>query len=543
MRDAAKTAIIPFALGLISLVAAKGAGIQTLIETGDSGPSNGDTFLRFGLPTLNDPGQVAYSATLNGVSPTDYGIYYSLVTATGATQVVRALDAAPGGGVFDSGFSSPPAITASGEVAFFDYLRNTTQTDGIFGMSSTGVGTRFAGPGNTAPNGDGTLNAIANANYVNFNNNRQAAFYDTLSGTSKGTANDEAIFRAGTSPGSLVEIVRAGSSVPDGNGTFGKSLNTSFISTAFSTNPSMNDAGTVAFGAGIKGSNTQIPGYNSSFDSGLFIGNGSSVVQIARAGETGIPGGGAFTNFLSSPAINNKNQVAFVAEYNRNLTTTGAIYRNDSGTLVEIAHAGEALPGGGSIYNVSNSVVINDVGQVASIYYTGPNNGTGGIIRGSGGPLTIIAQNGESTPRGGATIMTNFIGGSSIAMNVLGDIAFTAGLDTNPTLGVTDSKGLFLYSDRFGLSEIAQYGDALNGSTITGLDLAGATAFANNSPLQMGLNNNDQVVFRFDLANGKEGISVWSIPEPNSVSLFALSAGCIVVLSLIRRSTVWCRPS
>ena len=59
----------------------------------------------------------------------------------------------------------------------------------------------------------------------------------------------------------------------------------------------------------------------------------------------------------------------------------------------------------------------------------------------------------------------------------------------------------------------------------------------------MGLNNNDQVVFRFDLANGKEGISVWSIPEPNSVSLFALSAGCIVVLSLIRRSTVWCRPS
>ena len=305
-------------------------------------------------------------------------------------------------------------------------------------------------------------------------------------------------------------------------------------------NPSLNNTGAVAFGAGIKGSNTQIPGYTSAFDSGIFSEIGGNIVQIARAGQTGIPGGGTFIGFLSGPAINNNNQVAFIAGYVRG-TVNDAIYRSDTGTLTEIAHAGEALPGGGSIYGLSRAVMINDAGQVASIYYTGPNNGTGGIIRGSGGPLTIIAQDGESTPRGGATIMTNFIGVGSFAMNALGDVAFIAGLDTNPTLGVTDSKGLFLYSDRLGLIEIAQYGDALNGSTITGLDLAGATAFANDSPLQMGLNNNDQVVFRFDLANGKEGISVWSIPEPNSLSLLALSAGSIVVLSLIRRSTVWSR--
>src|SRR6516225_3732501 len=90
LRDAAKTAIIPFALGLISLVAAKGAGIQTLIETGDSGPSNGHTILRFGLPALNVAAQVPYYATLAGVSPTDDGIDYSLVTPAGGTQVVRA---------------------------------------------------------------------------------------------------------------------------------------------------------------------------------------------------------------------------------------------------------------------------------------------------------------------------------------------------------------------------------------------------------------------------------------------------------------------
>ena len=59
------------------------------------------------------------------------------------------------------------------------------------------------------------------------------------------------------------------------------------------------------------------------------------------------------------------------------------------------------------------------------------------------------------------------------------------------------SKGLFLYGDQFGLLQIAEEGDFLNGSTITGLDLAGANAVSGISLLQMGLNDKDQVVFRF----------------------------------------------
>jgi FG-GAP-like repeat len=282
--------------------------------------------------------------------------------------------------------------------------------------------------------------------------------------------------------------------------------------------PSLNDSGNVAFRAGVTGSNTQIPGHTSSFDSGLFAGNGGGIVQIARGGQTGIPGGGTFL-FFSDPAINNNNQVAFEAEYQVITTPNFAIYRNDSGTLTEIASAGEALPGGGFIEAVSDAVVINDAGQVASLITTDtsslPNIGSGGIVRGSGGPLTVIARNGEPTPRGGAATISSF-SGQVFAMNALGDVAFTALLSSG-------SKGLFLYGDQFGLLQIAEVGDFLNGSTITGLDLAGANAVSGISPLQMGLNDRDQVVFRFQLANDKRGIAVWSRPQPGVINLPTLA--------------------
>jgi hypothetical protein len=100
-------------------------------------------------------------------------------------------------------------------------------------------------------------------------------------------------------------------------------------------------------------------------------------------------------------------------------------------------------------------------------------------------------------------------------MNALGHVAFTARLSNG-------SIGLFLYGDQFGLLQIAEVGDVLNGSTITVLNFAGAndpSSQVGNSPLQMGLNDRDQVVFSFELANGKQGIAVWSMPQPGVINL------------------------
>jgi hypothetical protein len=533
LANKAETPLISLVFSLLSLISVTQAQIQTFVQTGDPTANTGTTFNRFGLPSLNNAGQVVYFASLNGVSVTDFGIYRSLIPIPGADQVVRAGDPAPGGGVFikfSNLFTPPLAITSAGETTFTAMSDNVTAENDIFGFSSTGTGNRFVAAGNTSPNGNGVLDGPNRFN-VNYNDNGQVAFDDTLSGTSGGRADDEGVFRTGTAPGSLVQIVREGDPVPDGNGTFGESL--AHSSTAFGI-PSVNNAGTVAFGAGVTGSNTQIPGHASSFDAGIFTGNDGSIVQIARAGQTGIPANGAFVAFLSEPVINNHNQVAFAASSQVGTIVNDAIYRKEAGTFIEIAHAGEALPGGGFITAVSDAVQMNDAGQVASLISTNssPNLGSGGIIRGNGGLLTVMARNGEGTPRGGATIMSSF-SGQSFAMNALGDMAFTALLDTNPNDVVSsDSKGLFLYGDRFGLLEIAQKGDPLNGSTITDLTLAGTGASDGSgvSALQMGLNDEDQVVFRFDLANGKEGISVWSIPEPSPIFLLILSGVCLIFL-------------
>jgi hypothetical protein len=509
LANSARRAFIPVAISLISLASIAEAQIRTIVQTGDPAPNSGTTFRDFGLPSLNNAGQVVFFASL---FTGDFGIYRSVIPGPGATLVASRLGPAPGGGIFIefSDFSNPtPAMTSSGEIVVSAVLK-TTEEKSIFGFSPTGVGTRFTTAGTTAPDGNGVLQGLPGLYLFASNNNNQVAFNETLSGTNNASSDDEGIFRAGN--GGLTQIVREGALVPGGNGRFGASLGTGSI--AFGP-PSLNNAGNVAFRAGVTGSNTQIPGATSSFDSGLFAGNGGGIVQIARGGQTGIPGGGTFT-FFADPAINNNNQIAFEAEYQLNVTFFNAIYRNDSGTLKRIAASGDALASGGIIDVPGETVVINDAGQVASEIGTFTNGTSGSaIIRGSGGPLTIIARSGQPIPRGGAGVTFFSFGGRVFAMNALGDVAFTARLSNG-------SIGLFLYGDQFGLLQIAEVGDVLNGSTITVLNFAGAndpSSQVGNSPLQMGLNDRDQVVFSFELANGKQGIAVWSMPQPGVINL------------------------
>jgi hypothetical protein len=504
--NSARRALIPVAFSLIILASIAEAQIRTIVQTGDPAPNSGTTFRDFGLPSLNNAGQLVFFASL---FTGDMGIYRSVIPGPGATLVASRLGPAPGGGVFIefSDASHPtPAMTSSGEIVFPAILK-TTEERSVFSFSSTGVGTRFTTAGVTAPDGNGVLNGLPGLSLSASNNNHQVAFTDALIGTNNAGADNLGIFRAGN--GGLTQIVREGAIVPNGNGRFGESLAIGFGP------PILNDAGTVAFRAGVIGSNTQIPGYTSSFDSGIFAGNGGQIVQIARGGQTGIPGGGTFM-FFSDPANNNNNQIAFSAEYQLDTISYTAIYRNDSGTLKRIAYSGEALPGGGIIDGAGGTVVINDAGEVASQIGTFTNGTSGSaIMRGSGGPLAIIARSGQPTPRGGAGVTFYSFGGRVFAMNALGDVAFTARLSNG-------SIGLFLNGDQIGLLQIAEVGDVLNGSTITGLDLAGAKDASNevgNSPLQMGFNDKDQVVFNFQLANGKQGIAVWSRPQTGLVNL------------------------
>src|SRR3984957_14876693 len=144
--NSAKRALIPVAFSLISLASMAEGQILTIVQTGDPAPNSGTSFEGFGLPSLNNAGQVVYVASLNGVSFSDYGIYHSVIPGPGATPVARPGDTAPGGGVFvdfAALFGSPLAMTSAGEIVFAASSQTTTVQNSIFGISSTGVGTRF----------------------------------------------------------------------------------------------------------------------------------------------------------------------------------------------------------------------------------------------------------------------------------------------------------------------------------------------------------------------------------------------------------------
>jgi len=104
-------------------------------------------------------------------------------------------------------------------------------------------------------------------------------------------------------------------------------------------------------------------------------------------------------------------------------------------------------------------------------------------------------------------------------MNDFGQIAFRAGL-TDTSGGASDDGGIFLWNDQSGLHELFRKADPLFGSSIVQL----------SSPA---LNNAGQIAFGFELADGRKGIAIWSIPEPAALSLFFI--GALIQIGLLRQ--------
>jgi hypothetical protein len=187
--------------------------------------------------------------------------------------------------------------------------------------------------------------------------------------------------------GSTKIVMVAGDHAPDGNGVFSSTLLTA---------GGLNDAGQVVFGAQLVGTAN-----GSADNSGLFRGDGSTLVQIARAGQSFGPGG-VFSGADGFPiaALNQAGQVAFEAFLS--VTDGGGmtgIFRG-SGTPespTQIARQGQTVPSGngmfGIVFGASAPLTLNDEGQVA--FNAGIDNATlsqnMGLFRGDGVSITPIA--------------------------------------------------------------------------------------------------------------------------------------------------------
>jgi hypothetical protein len=140
-----------------------------------------------------------------------------------------------------------------------------------------------------------------------------------------------------------------------------------FIS--FGTNPSINDAGTVAFRA----------------NGGIFTGPGSPASTIADTNTT-VPGtSDLFTSFSGNPAVNNGSTVVFHGSYSGG----SGIFTND-GTGTTIASTSTTVPGTGNLFTFfSANPAVNNGGTAV---FEGFFSGGRGIFTSDGTTAMTIAD-------------------------------------------------------------------------------------------------------------------------------------------------------
>jgi hypothetical protein len=454
------TFAIAFVLSLVSQashIAAQGAHIIAI--SGDPAPDGNGTFFDFRRPQLNEAGQLAFSAYLIGTTggfDDDTGIFRG-EPGVSLSQIARERPV----GTFTSGLSDVSIATAlndSGQVAF----TATYQPGSSFGgpalqgefRGSGGSLTHIALEGNAAPGGSGTFSRFY---YPAINEAGEVAFLADID-TSE-SYDESGIFRGTGGP--VTRIARQGQAAPDGNGTLG----------SFAEFPALNKSGQVAFGVHLQGTS----GGNTD-SQGIFRGSGGALTQIARAGQTAPDGNGIFIpgNFLGNVQLNDSGQAAFWLELTGTSGGTkddSGIFLGDGGPITQIAREGDIAPDGDGHLEAFWYPALNNAGEVA---FTAGISGTKGGLRdgegvfsGAGRRLTQIARTGQNAPDGNGAYSFFEL---APELTDAGHVAFRAGLN-GTSGGSNDNVGLFFYNG-VELQEVARTGQALGGSIINGLSLS-----------------------------------------------------------------------
>jgi hypothetical protein len=454
-----------------------------LINSGFTPAPDGSTYVldTVMVPVLNNSGQIAFRAILSGMS-SGTGI---IAGAPGALEIVaKTGTAAPSGGNYNS--LSDPVFNSNGQVAFTGSTSVNGQFARTLGFPATTaalVGTPTPATGNYA-----TLNAhpVVNAS-------GQVAF---LARTS---FDDFAIF-AGTPGTTLTTVALQGSPAPAGG-------NYSQLS-----NPAINSAGKVLFGASLTGG---------SAGSGLFFGTPGTTLTTVALNNSTTPAGGVFGPFSGPPAVNSAGQVAFVS--NRNGDFNSALFAGTPGTtLTSVAVMGDAAPAGGN-YSAMFTPALNVAGNVAFLANLTGGSSTRGIFVGTPGqPLQTIALQGSPAPNGGGA---TYSGIGNPSLNASGQVAFTSIL-TGAGVNCCNNVGLYAGSPG-NIVQIVRTGDVVDVDPGPAVDNQGVSAItflgggvSSDSGGQDGrssaFNDSGVLVYRLDFGASGRGIFMSSIPPVSS---------------------------
>jgi len=265
-----------------------GSPLELIARRGDSaGLTDGAAFNFFSQVSLNDSGDVAFGSLLRtgtGASGSNDATIFGPTSGVGSPLglIVREGDPVPGVAGMEFDFLFPPALNASGDVAFRGELRtapevvDSSSNNGIFGPIS-GAGSPL---GLIAREGDPASGVTDGAVFDSFvspmlNASGDVAFPATLRGASVGADNGNAIFGPTSGAGSSLGLIaRADTPAP------GLADGAEFNSFVF---VSLNAAGTTAFVATLRTGTGAPVGLDN--NRGLFINSAGEQECILRSGD------------------------------------------------------------------------------------------------------------------------------------------------------------------------------------------------------------------------------------------------------------------
>ena len=486
--------LILAAISLLSASAAQ-AELDILAITGRQAEGTGKTFDTVGYPVLNEAGQAAFSATLDPFE----GVLYR-ATRYGGVPIVSS-EGVPNGLTHELGFGDEPAINGRGQVAFLGIFDDKgTDAEGIYrGDGATVV--ELARTGMQA--GDAVTDTYAGQfSLPLFNDAGEVGFRAVLEGPDSHTG----IYRAAESE--AWQIARTGQGGLD----------------QVDKPTGMNNRGSVVFTAHLAGEN-----FDSLYrSSGAFTDLGDPLFPTEA--QVGTPGAQVVEIRLdedADPMIGRRGQVVF-----NSLTSTletvpdfpsGAFLVNDLGGLQTLAINEEGSP-----WQTIGVEAINERGQILLRGNKADTMSGGYYLLDSRGPGIRAIFDRNNPPEGAEfTVVEGVALGDGGHFALLTQPAFDEGPSGQNALYAIDTLSVaYANGEPVGtldVHEVARTGHALMGSEIVDLRFAKdrhqwherglrqSPAIAANE--RAGVNERGQVAFWFELADGREGVALWSPPR------------------------------
>jgi hypothetical protein len=384
--------------------------LRLVVASGQAAPGGG-SFNRFDVSSqpivapVNSRGQVAFYASVARAKANE-GIF--LATASRITKVAAVGDAVPGGGVLSEFARHPlPALNDAGKVAFGATVAGARATEGIFLVADDRL-KAIALTGTDAP-------GVRNGTFVEFdapvlNNRDEIAFVGTVR---RGRETLQVLYLY--SGGVLRKLVAGGDSAPRG-GTFDR----------FGL-PAINNKGVVAFPAIVE---------HGAILGGIFAVGASELHLLVGAGEIG-PGGAMLVRFSERAAIDDEDNVAFVAHLGPGASSEALLIANASG-LTQLAIVGEIAPGGGRFSAFGPWPNFGPSAAVAFVAAIDDGPGPLGIYIGNPGAIRRVAMVGDRLANGG--VIPAFALNSVTSAGSNGGLTFAT--MTNPEDG---QNGIYYY--------------------------------------------------------------------------------------------------